>query len=168
VSYSDLLRDRRWQQKRLEVLNAAGWECQHCGSRDNAVQLHVHHVRYIRGCKPWEYDLSDLQALCEKCHDSATETLRKLDVAVDGIKQIGDMNRIDMAIGYLRTLRGLSEVEKVRLDNFEQAEGAAAAMAVAGCAHSMAEEIVERVVNGLFDACSMEVELTTPPEERGE
>jgi hypothetical protein len=76
VSYSDLLGDRRWQQKRLEVFNVVGWKCQRCGSQDNAVQLHVHHKRYINGRMPWQYPVSAFLVLCDRCHKKEHEDRR--------------------------------------------------------------------------------------------
>lgn len=66
VSYSDLLRDPRWQRKRLEVMSAAGFACIQCG--DTETTLNVHHTHYVKGRKPWEYDASELRCLCEPCH----------------------------------------------------------------------------------------------------
>lgn len=65
-SYSELLRDPRWQKKRLQKLEAAEWMCFECESTDKT--LNVHHVRYIKGRKPWEYENDQLQVLCEECH----------------------------------------------------------------------------------------------------
>lgn len=39
-----------------------------CTSRADDKPLHVHHKRYIRGRKPWEYADEDLDTFCEKCH----------------------------------------------------------------------------------------------------
>lgn len=66
MSYSDLLKDPRWQRKRLEILESRGWVCENCGDSDKT--LHVHHVRYVKGRMPWEYDGSELKVFCEKCH----------------------------------------------------------------------------------------------------
>lgn len=66
----------KWQQKRLEALNAAGYKCQACGATEE--QLHVHHIRYHKGAKVWEYDVEELAVLCEHCH---TEIHRALDSA---------------------------------------------------------------------------------------
>lgn len=63
-SYSDLLKDPRWQRKRLEVLGANNFSCFFCG--DTKTQLHVHHFVY-KG-KPWEADDDDLVAICADCH----------------------------------------------------------------------------------------------------
>lgn len=65
-TYWELLKDPRWQKKRLEVLNDANWTCEKCNSVDKT--LHVHHKLYEKGLKPWEYDNDILQCLCEDCH----------------------------------------------------------------------------------------------------
>ena len=50
--YSEKLADPRWQKKRLEVFNAAGWRCQECRAEDKP--LHLHHSFYPTGCEgPW-------------------------------------------------------------------------------------------------------------------
>lgn len=66
LSYSDLLRDPRWQRKRLEVMQRANFTCEHCGRTDRT--LNVHHPRYVAGRKPWEYETTELRCLCEPCH----------------------------------------------------------------------------------------------------
>ncbi len=63
MSYSDLLKDPRWQKKRLKVLQFDGWMCFGCGSETK--QLHAHHVVY-KG-KPWE-DGNEIITQCEDCH----------------------------------------------------------------------------------------------------
>jgi hypothetical protein len=63
-SYSDLLKDPRWQKKRLEVLSFHKFTCFFCG--DTETTLHVHHFKYSG--KPWEADDGDLAAICEDCH----------------------------------------------------------------------------------------------------
>jgi hypothetical protein len=64
--YSAKLKDPRWQKKRLEVFNAHDFTCQMCGAKDET--LHVHHVNYRKGAKPWEYELHELRCFCERCH----------------------------------------------------------------------------------------------------
>ncbi len=83
-AYSDLLRDPRWQKKRLERLEAAKWECENCGGKDNT--LHVHHGLYVKNRKPWEYDDDDLMVLCEVCyadHHLKTERLKEVLARID-------------------------------------------------------------------------------------
>lgn len=66
ASYFEKLRDPRWQKKRLEVLESAGWECESCNSTTKT--LHIHHKQYIKSREPWEYELTNFEALCEDCH----------------------------------------------------------------------------------------------------
>lgn len=69
MAYSDLLKDPRWQKKRLEILQLDHWQCRDCGSKTKT--LHVHHLRYKKGAKPWEYNNSSLITLCDQCHEKS-------------------------------------------------------------------------------------------------
>ena len=90
MTYLEKLQDARWQEKRLETLKDANWECEDCNKgKNDGISLHVHHRQYIRGRNPWEYDRSQLAVLCSKCHekhhalkDSLTELLSRLDDAL--------------------------------------------------------------------------------------
>jgi len=64
--YESLLRDPRWQRRRLEIFGRDAWRCVHCG--DHTSTLCVHHVTAYRGISPWEYKDDELQTLCEGCH----------------------------------------------------------------------------------------------------
>lgn len=64
-TYSEKLKDPRWQKKRLEILNRDNWTCQSCGDKETT--LHVHHVSY-RG-EPWEAPDDAMYCYCEECHD---------------------------------------------------------------------------------------------------
>jgi len=70
VSYSDLLKDPRWQKRRLEIMQRADFACEYCG--DKTRTLHVHHLRYTKGASPWEYEEKDLKCVCEICHRPMT------------------------------------------------------------------------------------------------
>lgn len=65
-SYSEKLKDPRWQRKRLEILSRDNYKCQMCGNTSRT--LHVHHLFYKYGVEPWDYDNDTLVTLCEKCH----------------------------------------------------------------------------------------------------
>jgi hypothetical protein len=80
MSYTDLLRDPRWQRRRLEVLEKASWTCSECA--ENLRTLHVHHLRYIKGNSPWDYDDVDLAVLCDKCHDRWHRTMKDLEFSI--------------------------------------------------------------------------------------
>jgi len=66
-TYSEKLKDPRWQKKRLEVLQRDDFCCLRC--LDSESTLAVHHLFYIRGRNPWEYPMWSLETLCESCHD---------------------------------------------------------------------------------------------------
>ena len=80
LSYSEKLRDPRWQRKRLEVMERAGFACESCG--DNQSTLSVHHGYYESKREPWEYDSDTLWCLCEPCHKSAEGDRRDLVKAI--------------------------------------------------------------------------------------
>jgi hypothetical protein len=66
-SYSEMLKDPRWQKRRLEILNRDKWSCQICG--DDKKTLHVHHRRYLSGREPWDIPDELLVTLCFECHE---------------------------------------------------------------------------------------------------
>lgn len=73
MTYAEKLKDPRWQKKRLEVMNAARFECEWCGEKES--ELHIHHPAYRKGAEPWEYEARELACLCRKCHGKATSAL---------------------------------------------------------------------------------------------
>lgn len=68
ATYSQKLKDPRWQKKRLEILSRDKFTCQACA--DSESTLHVHHLFYVRGVDPWDYEDFALVTLCESCHAS--------------------------------------------------------------------------------------------------
>ena len=58
--------DLQWKERRKEILEIDGNRCKRCKSEQG---LEVHHLKYIRGKKLWEYGDSDLITLCESCHE---------------------------------------------------------------------------------------------------
>lgn len=109
MSYETLLKDPRWQRKRLEILSRDGFECKICF--DTEKTLHVHHINYNRGCKPWEYDDCDLTSLCEDCHESVEELIRKIrdqifnkNAALDSYDQLAANIGVGLACESYRVL----------------------------------------------------------------
>ena len=72
-SYWELLRDPRWQQKRLKVMERDEWTCQDCV--EGGKTLNVHHTYYERGNMPWDYPDWSLMTLCEECHEKRHDLL---------------------------------------------------------------------------------------------
>lgn len=71
MTYSQILKNPKWQKKRLEILQRDDFTCQKCF--DTETTLHVHHCYYRTGKKPWEYENTSLVTLCEDCHAEETE-----------------------------------------------------------------------------------------------
>lgn len=98
MNYGDLLRDPRWQRKRLEAMAAADWKCQRCGRGD--LELHVHHPKYKHGALPWEYVISELLVLCDLHHQEEHGLRRSDQVLLDLFSSmvyahaIGDWNHL--------------------------------------------------------------------------
>lgn len=75
MTYSEKLRDPRWQKKRLEIFQRDDWMCLQCGAKDKP--LNVHHIVY-RKIDPWEYPDYCYQTLCEGCHKERQELTDKI------------------------------------------------------------------------------------------
>lgn len=105
-TYYEMLLDPRWQRKRLEILQAADFRCVDCGSAEKT--LHVHHMYYEKGRKPWEYEIWTLRCLCEDCHLSVQET--QADIA----RAIADMYTHDLTIvrGFIESINALRTLER--------------------------------------------------------
>jgi hypothetical protein len=73
MTYADKLRDPRWQKLRLQVFERDEWSCQCCGEATQ--ELNVHHLHYVRGKEPFEYDLPSLTTLCRRCHKNVTDAI---------------------------------------------------------------------------------------------
>lgn len=68
LTYGEQLAHPLWQKRRLEMLSAAGFKCQHCSDTEST--LHVHHRKYRSGALAWEYEDHELVVLCETCHEA--------------------------------------------------------------------------------------------------
>jgi len=72
-TYAELLKDPRWQKKRLEIFQRDKWKCKLCGDEETTLQ--VHHKNYTAGNDPWDYPNDDLITLCEHCHFEISKPL---------------------------------------------------------------------------------------------
>ena len=100
TTYAELLKDPRWQKKRLKLLSKANFQCDECG--DEKSSLHVHHKRYDSGSKPWEYEDLVFIVLCESCHSHR----HKLETQIKDLMTIMDCSCLEMAIGYMIGISG--------------------------------------------------------------
>ena len=85
-NYSELLKDPRWQKKRLEILQRDKFTCRSCN--DDLSTLHVHHFYYDNELLPWEYKDDDLITLCETCHKAITGLDRMLKYSDYGMETV--------------------------------------------------------------------------------
>lgn len=65
-TYSEKLKDPRWQRKRLEIMERDEFKCSQCES--DTETLTVHHTYYVTGRSPWMYPNWSLTTLCSSCH----------------------------------------------------------------------------------------------------
>ena len=133
--YFEKLRDPRWQRKRLEVMQRADFSCESCGTTE--VTLNVHHRLYRKGADPWEYALTELACLCEKCHRDEHTSREELAEILASF----DIYDIDRVIGYAKSVlldnaweRELSDEDTIAVRNEEQAMGLADGMNLELCA----------------------------------
>ena len=92
-SYSDLLKDPRWQKKRLEILERDQFMCQNCS--DTEKTLHVHHRAYAKNTKPWEYVDKNYVTLCADCHEEWELAKNFIDAALMEIDPRSFLGLID-------------------------------------------------------------------------
>ena len=64
--YYKLLKDPRWQKRRLEIFDNAHFACEECGDKNET--LHAHHRYYEKNTDPWDYPDEAYVCLCETCH----------------------------------------------------------------------------------------------------
>lgn len=85
-TYSEKLKDPRWQKKRLEILNRDSFKCKFC--RDTEETLHVHHITYGKGKDPWDYPGGNFLTLCETCHESLEGMKNEILSSLDSLYQV--------------------------------------------------------------------------------
>lgn len=84
VSYSEKLRDPRWQKMRLEIMCRDNFACCRC-SRDDKT-LNVHHYYYKPKFNPWDYPDGALVTVCEDCHREMEDFYREMKLLI-GVSQ---------------------------------------------------------------------------------
>ena len=110
MNYSELLKDRRWQDKIIEVKLFYGNQCQCCFDRDAYMQ--VHHKVYYPNTKPWNYEMNDLVLLCPVCH-AWVEEFKKNKQVIEICSYIG-WNLTDFVI-LLERLKSINPKQAIEL-----------------------------------------------------
>lgn len=152
ADYAQMLKDPRWQRRRLEILQRDEFRCQGCWADDKT--LHVDHRRYNWGHPPWDVDDDDLQTVCEDCHATLTR-LRKL---VRSAVPVLDQGELGALVGYitgLLVLRAGQHDRKQPVTGHHETEGFAHAF---GLTRYAAEVLIERA-GGTVSANEMIAEV---------
>lgn len=89
-TYSEKLKDPRWQKRRLDILSRDEFSCCACG--DATKTLHVHHKWYDRSKEPWEYPDECLVTLCEDCHIEEEEYKCNQELLIKTLLSVGFFN----------------------------------------------------------------------------
>lgn len=76
MTYSEMLKHPKWQEKRLRILERSQFMCDVCSETEKT--LSVHHGYYEKGRKPWEYPDESLHCLCEDCHREIGELMARI------------------------------------------------------------------------------------------
>lgn len=79
-TYSEKLKDPRWQRKRLEIMQRDNFKCTQCG--DTSTTQNVHHWQYSK--EPWDAKNEDLTTVCRFCHEEIEQCK---DLTKDFLKQ---------------------------------------------------------------------------------
>jgi len=111
-SYSSKLRYPRWQKKRLEILEAAGWKCQRC--KCETKELQCHHLIYRKGVNPWDYFEGEIVALCNDCHKIVTDLKSRFEEELlSNMMTCGDFSSdYEFFIGFMIGGTGQIQYEK--------------------------------------------------------
>lgn len=88
MTYSEKLKDPRWQKRRLEIMSRDDFTCRNCS--DSTKTLNVDHKIYRKGLEPWEYSDEDLWTLCEDCHGDISRARQEL------YERIGQLNLYEL------------------------------------------------------------------------
>ena len=75
-TYSEKLKDPRWQKLRLQVFERDEFTCRKCDCKENT--LTVHHRKYHKSGNPWDIDVDYLVTLCEHCHKNVEDNKKEI------------------------------------------------------------------------------------------
>lgn len=98
-----------WGAFAREAKRAANYSCQICRQGGPYVMLSVHHPFYEPGRRKWEYELKDVQVLCQPCHE-------KMHVCLQ------DFRKFVFPRLTPQTMRMLNGALSVGLENYEASE----------------------------------------------
>jgi hypothetical protein len=150
--YAELLKDPRWQKRRLEVMQRDNFKCKWC--LDEKSTLHVHHLKYKNGLKPWEYPDSTLVCICEGCHQEWTDSLEQILelLATMGSNGVG----LHAVYGYLLAEAAIcGAIKEAHIEGSSPAEIGTKAHAFGSVLNLSTDEILSACVDGKLDIIAL-------------
>lgn len=129
IPWNEQYRHPQWQRKRLEVMEAHGFRCERCGADE--VTLNVHHKRYVRDRKVWEYAVDELECLCERCHKQTHDWRDKFARLLESLPHYSPETLLAFVTAFFSEDHGLDphEENEIRtMDEFAFHLGTLAAM----------------------------------------
>lgn len=85
-------RSEQWYAIRERVIARDSFCCARCGKPSSEVELHVHHIHYIKGRKAWDYPEQELITLCKGCHAKEHgHIMPQLGWEYQGEEDLGDL-----------------------------------------------------------------------------
>ena len=80
--YNDYLQSDHWKQLRLSVLKRANFKCERCAS--DKIITDAHHVHHINYRNLIDVGMTDLMAVCERCHKKIHKGIDKCYIPISG------------------------------------------------------------------------------------
>lgn len=113
MTYLEKLRDPRWLEFSRAVKARASWHCERCGKKSNNLQSH--HKLYRSGVDPWDYEMREMECLCDQCHKKVTRLMKRMQWAFCDLT----IEQMAKALFILITHKELNGVEMTRADKAE-------------------------------------------------
>lgn len=101
LSYYELLKDPRWQRKRLEVMQECRFTCEECDATDKT--LNIHHTYYLKDRDPWDYPYHALRCYCEDCHKKHQDMILEIQKAIGALTIPEKQQVLEVANHLVRT-----------------------------------------------------------------
>lgn len=144
--FFEAYKDPRWQRKRLEIMNRAGFECERCGESQKT--LNVHHGCYFKDRKPWDYPDALLHCWCEVCHDKFTWQSKALTATASALSE-EDTVRL---LAYASAMLSLVKSFRVELSTESDAKGWCDFWGIAGWENYVGSVVDERDAHEALNA----------------
>lgn len=119
-TYAEKLRDPRWQRKRLEIMSRDNFAC--CNCKDETITLNVHHIKYIQGRDPWDYDADNFETLCEECHKARHDKSEDVEIELFRMAILSSV-RSRKFVGYLAVLARMYQWMEKKQNDWDSDEG---------------------------------------------